>query len=100
MSNILKDFLPDTPREASILIAASEADVAGQLRAYLARGMDARTAQDIVASGFAERTALTPSACRWVVHEIAVALGVPPQDGVLRGTPGGGEPGSTTSPKP
>jgi hypothetical protein len=81
MSNILSDLLPDAPREASILVAASEADVAGQLRAYLAQGMNASIAQGIVASGFAARTALTKDACEWVVHEIAVALGVPPQDG-------------------
>ena len=80
MSNILSDLLPDAPREASILVAASEADVAGQLRAYLAQGMNASIAQGIVASGFAERTALTKDACQWVVHEIAVALGVPPQN--------------------
>lgn len=81
MSNILSDLLPDAPREATILVAASEADVAGQLRAYLAQGMNASIAQGIVASGFAERTALTKDACQWVVHEIAVALGVPPQNG-------------------
>lgn len=80
MSNILSDLLPDAPREASILVAASEADVAGQLHAYLAQGMNASIAQGIVASGFAERTALTRDACQWVVHEIAVALGVPPQN--------------------
>src|SRR6185437_13907878 len=82
MSNILSDLLPDAPREATILVAASEADVAGQLQAYLAQGMNAGIAQGIVASGFAERTALTKDACQWVVHQIAIALGVPPQVGI------------------
>jgi hypothetical protein len=82
MSNILSDLLPDAPREATILVAAAEADVAGQLQAHLAQGMNAGIAQSIVGNGFAERTALTKDACQWVVHQIAIALGVPPQDGI------------------
>lgn len=32
MSNLLKDMLPDAPRESSVLVAASEAGVAGLLQ--------------------------------------------------------------------
>ncbi|HXS61471.1 MAG TPA: DUF929 family protein [Streptosporangiaceae bacterium] len=92
MSNILRDFLPDAPRGANLLIAASDADVPGKLRTYLAQGMDAGVAQGIVASVFAEQTALTQDACQWVVHEIAIALGVPPQVGISAGPKTDGRP--------
>lgn len=34
MSNLLKDLLPDEPREANLLVAAAQADLAGSLRGY------------------------------------------------------------------
>ena len=80
MSNLLKDFLPDSPREAGVLIAAAEADLPGSLRNYVAQGVDAYTAQRIVATTFAERTALTQDACQWVVSELAIAMGMAPGD--------------------
>jgi hypothetical protein len=92
MSNILSDFLPDAPREAAILTAAIDADVAGKLKVYLAQGMNASVAQGIVASGFIEQTALTQDACQWAVHEIAIALGAPPEEGFPTVPKGDGDP--------
>src|SRR5215469_6450672 len=63
MSNLLKDYLPDAPREKSILVAAAEAGLADTLRDHVAQGMD-------------PNTAITPEACNWVTDEIAVALGI------------------------
>jgi len=44
MSNLLKDLLPDAPREKSILVAAAEAGLANNLRQHVDQGMDPNTA--------------------------------------------------------
>ena len=76
MANLLKDLLPDAPREVSILIAAAEAGVAGNLRDHVSQGMDVGTASAVVSGAFAARTPFRPEACSWAVSEIAVALGL------------------------
>src|SRR5262252_4442553 len=76
MSNLLKDLLPDAPREAGLIVAAAQADLAGALRGYLAQGMDLGTAARLTAGSFINNTSHTPEACSWVVNELAVALGV------------------------
>jgi hypothetical protein len=74
MTNLLKDLLPDAPREASVLVAASEACLADGLKNYLSQGMDLGTASRLVAGSFETRTALTPDACSWVVGALVGAL--------------------------
>jgi hypothetical protein len=74
MTNLLKDMLPDAPRESSVLIAASEAGVPGMLQANVAQGMDWDTASRLAAGSFESRTALTPQACRWAVSVLGSAL--------------------------
>ncbi|HET9897563.1 MAG TPA: hypothetical protein VFQ44_21735 [Streptosporangiaceae bacterium] len=95
MSNLLKDYLPDAPREKSILVAAAEAGLADTLRDHVAQGMDANTAIRLTASQFSSSTPFTTEACTWVTDEIAVALGISqgrtPGD-PLAGTPLGGTP--------
>jgi Domain of unknown function (DUF4190) len=76
MSNLLKDLLPDAPREKNLLIAAAEAGLADTLNEHVALGMDASTAIRLTASSFSQRTPLTPDACSWVTGEIAVAMGI------------------------
>jgi len=76
MSNLLKDLLPDAPREKNLLIAAAEAGLADTLNEHVALGMDASTAIQLTASSFSQRTPLTPDACSWVTGEIAVAMGI------------------------
>ncbi|HEX7992895.1 MAG TPA: DUF4190 domain-containing protein [Streptosporangiaceae bacterium] len=76
MSNLLKDLLPDAPREKNLLIAAAEAGLADTLNEHVALGMDANTAIRLTASSFSQRTPLTPDACSWVTGEIAVAMGI------------------------
>ena len=41
MSNLLKDLLPDAPREKNLLVAAAEAGLADTLRDHVAQGMSA-----------------------------------------------------------
>ena len=76
MSNLLKDLLPDAPREKSLLVAAAEAGLADTLREHVAQGMDSDTAIRLTASSFSAKTPMTPEACSWVTREIAVALGI------------------------
>lgn len=87
MSNLLKDLLPDAPREKSMLVAAAEAGLANTLRDHVAQGMDASTAIQLTASSFSATTPFTPEACNWVASEIAVALGI---SSGIEGGPGGG----------
>jgi hypothetical protein len=76
MANLLKDLLPDAPREVSVLIAAAEANVPGHLRDRVSQGMDVGTASAVVAGSFAASTPFRPEACSWAVSEIAGALGL------------------------
>src|ERR1700722_5983701 len=75
MANLLKDLLPDAPREVSILVAAAEAGVAGHLRERVSQGMDVGTASAVVAGSFAASPPFKPEACSWAVGEMAGALG-------------------------
>src|SRR5579859_4497586 len=74
MTNLLKDMLPDAPRESSVLVAASEAGVAGMLQGNVSQGMDVATACRLAAGTFESQTALTPDACHWAVGILASAL--------------------------
>ncbi len=76
MSNLLKDLLPDAPREKTVLVAAAEAGLAETLRDHVAQGVDSDTAVKLTASVFAANTSFTPEACSWVAGEFAVALGI------------------------
>jgi hypothetical protein len=80
MSNLLKDLLPDAPRETSVLVAAAEAGLAQVLLDHVGQGMDVATASSLSASAFAARTPFTPEACSWVVGELSVALSLAPAE--------------------
>jgi hypothetical protein len=93
MSNLLKDLLPDAPREKTVMVAAAEAGLADTLRGHVAQGVDSVTAVRLTASQFSENTSFTPEACNWVTDEFAIALGI--SDSV----PGpGNSPGPTYAP--
>jgi len=102
MANLLKDLLPDAPREVSILVAAAEAGVAGNLRDRVSQGMDVGTASAVVAGSFAASTPFRPEACSWAVSEIAGALGLSrPAAGPVPGSsipPGSSVPGGDSAP--
>jgi hypothetical protein len=74
MTNLLKDMLPDAPREANVLITAAGAGVPTALQGYLAQGMDVGTATQMAAGVLADRTALTADACAWATSSLAAAL--------------------------
>jgi hypothetical protein len=85
MSSLLKDLLPDAPREKVILVAAAEAGLADTLRQHVYQGMDTNTAIRLSASSFSSTTPFTPEACIWVTNEIATALGIRRGSGVPLG---------------
>ena len=92
MTNLLKDLLPDAPREANVLVAAAGAGVAQSLRGYMAQGMDVGTATQLAAGTLADRTALTADACAWATGSLAAALLTPgsaPAAGTVPPGPGG-----------
>jgi hypothetical protein len=77
MESLLKDLLPDRPRDAAILVAAAEHGLAASLSERVGQeGMDAGVAVRLVASSFARATAFTPEACQWAATELAGALGM------------------------
>jgi hypothetical protein len=90
MTNLLKDMLPDAPREANVLITAAGAGVPTALQGYLAQGMDVGTATQLAAGTLAERTALTADACAWATSSLATAL--LPRAAPLASGPGGTSP--------
>jgi hypothetical protein len=95
MSNLLKDLLPDAPREKNLLVAAAEAGLADSLKEHVSQGMDSNTAISLTASSFSARSPLSPDACRWVTGEIAVALGISDtNDAALSAPPPGASPAS------
>jgi hypothetical protein len=107
MTNLLKDMLPDAPRESSVLVAASEAGVAGMLQGNVSQGMDVATASRLAAGTFENQTALTPDACNWAVGILASALRLdavraapPPPPGPAYDTPRPGGDQRTVAPGP
>jgi len=75
LTSLLKDLLPDAPREAGLLVAAADADLAGMLRESMEQGLDAATASRLASGRLAQFSAFTSDACDWVAGELAVALG-------------------------
>jgi hypothetical protein len=78
MTNLLKDLLPDSPRESALLVAAAQSGLPDVLQGYLGEGMDLGTASRLTVGWFAKRMPFTKDACRWLVGELAIALGVDP----------------------
>jgi hypothetical protein len=75
MSNLLKDLLPDAPRETNLLVAAAEANLSGMMRDQVAQGIDAGSAIRLAAASLSATTHFTDTACTWVATELAAALG-------------------------
>jgi hypothetical protein len=78
MNNVLRDLLPDRPREASVLVAAAEHDVAGILQERTAQRINPGAAVAQAAATLGEHTALTEDACLWAARQMAQALNLLP----------------------
>lgn len=86
-ANLLRDLLPDAPRETSLLMAAVTAGAPAMLREHMAQGMAGDTAISLTAAALAGQTAFTPEACQWVVTEFAVALRLVPAIPIVPAAP-------------
>jgi hypothetical protein len=76
LDNLLKDLLPDLPREASLLVAAAEVNMARLLTDRIESGVDPGTAIRLSAATLGQGRPFDPSACLWVAREFAIALGL------------------------
>ena len=89
LSNLFKDLLPGSPREASLLVAAAEGGTASMLEQQVA-GVGPDSAVRAVSHELAESRALEPSACLWAVGEFARAMGYPVTEGLQPSIPDSG----------
>jgi hypothetical protein len=78
-ANLLRDLLPDAPRETGLLLAAISAGAPAMLRENTAQGMDVATAVRLTATTLASKTAFAQGACEWVAAQLAVALDLVPR---------------------
>jgi hypothetical protein len=102
-ANLLKDLLPDAPKETAVLVAAAENGIATKLREFARQGMDTDTAVHLAASSMAESTAMLPEACEWAAAEMATALGLSQpasQPGAAGGSLSGPQPAVVAPPPP
>jgi len=76
LASVLEDYLPDAPRERAVLVMAAKAGLAQLLHEYVMQGIDALVAVNLTSASFEESSPLDPDACRWVVTELALALGL------------------------
>lgn len=77
-ANLLRDLLPDAPRETGLLLAAISAGAPAMLRENIGQGIDGPMAVRLTAAALASRTAFGLGACEWVTTELAVALNLAP----------------------
>jgi hypothetical protein len=76
LSNLFKDLLPGSPREASLLVAAAEAGTASMLEQQVP-GIGPDAAVRTIAGDLSQGRALDPQASLWAVGEMAQAMGYP-----------------------
>jgi len=115
LSNLLKDLLPDAPREKNLLVAAAEAGLAAMMLDHIGQGIDAHSAVRLAAASFGTSTLYSDDVCQWVAGELAIALDFAPGLGDERtelpaegsrptapvaGTPAGAERASPTASVP
>jgi hypothetical protein len=78
--SVLRDYLPDAPRETGPLLAAAQLDIPRTLRGQVARGVPGPMAIQFAATELAARTDFSDEACLWAASEFALALGLATAD--------------------
>ncbi|HSZ46896.1 MAG TPA: hypothetical protein VK823_16280, partial [Streptosporangiaceae bacterium] len=81
MTSVLTDLMPETPREASVLVYAAKTDLAGALRQRSDQGLSPQAVVAQVAALLEDRTGLAADACTWAARAIGAAIGVVPESG-------------------
>src|SRR5580700_4993356 len=89
MTSVLTDLMPETPREASVLVYAAKTDLAGALRQRSDQGLSPQAVVAQVAALLEDRTGLAADACTWAARAIGAAIGVVPESGAV---PAGAQP--------
>ncbi len=85
MSGMLKDLLPDSPRETNVLVQAAEAGLAQSLQQRLDQGFSPDAATAMAANTLEEQTGLGHDASLWAASTIGTAMGVMPPGGPAGG---------------
>jgi hypothetical protein len=75
LENVLRDLLPGSQKQVSLIVAAAGAGVTSTLQEHVAQGMDPSTAVRMCSAQLAEQTPFDAAGCRWVTGEFALALG-------------------------
>jgi hypothetical protein len=81
--SLLTEYLPGSPPEKGLLLAAAQVDVPGAVRDYVAGGMSRGMAIQLAAGRLAARTSFPDQACLWAASEFALALGLASADDQL-----------------
>jgi hypothetical protein len=75
LENVLRDLLPGSQKQVSLIVAAAGARVTSSLQEHVAQGMDPSSAVRMSSAQLAEQTPFDAAGCRWVTGEFALALG-------------------------
>jgi hypothetical protein len=99
MASLLGDYLPDSPAERAVLLAAVSAGVPGLLMDR--SDMPPAGVMRLAATAMSERTGYPPATAEWAAREFAVALGLAaPAPTEVAGTPAPPVPFSVPPPLP
>jgi hypothetical protein len=83
LENVLRDLLPGSPRQVSLIVAAAGAGVTSTLQEHVTQGIDPSTAVRLSSAQLAEQTPFDAAGCRWVTGEFALALGYQIAEGAI-----------------
>ncbi len=91
LDNLLHDLLPDLPRECKLMVSAARVGAGRLLRDQVARHVDPDTAVALTAAELGRAYPFDEVACRWVISEFAMAMGLelspPGSGGATAGSP-------------
>jgi hypothetical protein len=100
LDNVLRDLLPDSPKQVSLIVAAGGSPVAMALQEHVAQGMDPDTAVRLASARLTEQTPFDAAGCRWVTAEFARALGYAVSDEPVAPSPAPAPPAPVGQPTP
>jgi Fibronectin type III domain len=83
MAGMLKDLMPNEPRETNVLVQAAEVGLAQTLQERLDQGLAPDAAVAMAAKTLQEQTGLGQDASLWAAGAIGAAIGVLPGGGQL-----------------
>src|ERR1700683_2704375 len=100
LDNVLRDLLPDSPKQVSLIVAAGGSPLAMAVQEHVAQGMDPDTAVRLPSARRAEQAPSEAAGCRWVTAEFARALGYAVSDEAVAPSPAPAPPAPVGQPTP